>query len=68
MRFNGQEIREKMADYCLPEIVRMINRLGGLDDEGLVSRRFHNLPGGMGQRLTLMEGDSEYDEDSSPER
>jgi very-short-patch-repair endonuclease len=42
LRFTGHQIREQMATYCLPTVRRAIRRLGGLSDEGLVSRVFHD--------------------------
>lgn len=32
LRFNGDQVREKMAEYCVPKIRRTIDKLGGLDD------------------------------------
>ncbi len=31
LRFNTYQVKETMADYCVPTIVENINRLGGLD-------------------------------------
>lgn len=31
LRFNGSQVREEMASYCEPRIVKTMNRLGGLD-------------------------------------
>jgi hypothetical protein len=39
LRFNTYHIRETMAEYCLPTIVENVNRLGGLDEQGLVPRK-----------------------------
>ncbi len=33
LRFNGHQIREEMAEYCLPTIAQNINKLGGVDEE-----------------------------------
>lgn len=63
LRFNGDQILETMAEYCMPEITQTINRLGGLSDEGLVPRQFHEFPEGSGQQLALFESDAEYDTD-----
>jgi len=30
LRFNTQQVQEQMADYCVPTVVKNINRLGGL--------------------------------------
>lgn len=40
LRFSTTQIRERMADYCVPAILDNINRLGGLDDARHVPRRF----------------------------
>lgn len=32
LRFNTHHLREKMADYCVPTIVKTVNRLGGVKD------------------------------------
>ena len=39
LRFNGHSIREQMQDYCLPTIADNINRMGGLAEGKIVSRR-----------------------------
>ncbi|HZB96788.1 MAG TPA: DUF559 domain-containing protein [Herpetosiphonaceae bacterium] len=39
LRFNTHQIREQMAEYCLPTIVENVNKLGGIDDGRLVARR-----------------------------
>ncbi|MFO7697723.1 MAG: DUF559 domain-containing protein [Anaerolineae bacterium] len=61
LRFNGRQIRESMSDYCVPRIAKAINSLGGLDDEGLVPRVFHQAPEGMAQQLSLFDQGAEYD-------
>jgi len=45
LRFNGHQIHEEMAEYCLPTIVKNVNRLGGLDEQGALPRKIdYNLP------------------------
>ena len=39
LRFNGAELRERMSDYCIPEITSTINRLGSLQTETEEARR-----------------------------
>jgi very-short-patch-repair endonuclease len=39
LRFNTYHIQATMAEYCLPTIVENVNRLGGLDEQGLVPRK-----------------------------
>lgn len=63
LRFNGKQIRKAMVDYCVPKITEMINSLGGLSDEGLVSRVFHQTPDGLAQQLALFEEPVGYDLD-----
>jgi very-short-patch-repair endonuclease len=49
LRFNTYHIQETMAEYCLPTVVENINRLGGLDEGGLVPHKF-NLDAPIGLR------------------
>jgi very-short-patch-repair endonuclease len=61
LRFNGHQICESMNDYCVPRIAKTINSLGGLADESLVPRVFHQASEGMAQQLSLFEESAEYD-------
>jgi hypothetical protein len=63
LRFNGRQIRESMSEYCVPQIARTVNTLGGLAEEGLQPRVFYQGPEGMAQQLSLFEGGTEYDLD-----
>jgi len=63
LRFNGLQIRESLSGYCVPQIAETINTLGGLTDEGLVPRVFHQMPEGLAQQLSLFEESAEYDLD-----
>jgi very-short-patch-repair endonuclease len=63
LRFNGKQIQEAMAEYCVPEITEMVTALGGLSDEGLVSRAFYQTPEGVAQQLSLFEEEVDYDLD-----
>lgn len=60
LRFNGAQIRESLAAYCVPKMTDTINHLGGLSDEGVVPRTFVSLPDGIGQQLALFEGGVRY--------
>jgi len=61
LRFNGHQIRETTAEYCVPTILESINRLGGLTTEGLIPRTFDpNHPEGP-QQLTLFESGPDYE-------
>jgi very-short-patch-repair endonuclease len=65
LRFNSKEIREGMQAYCLPEIQKTINHLGGLSDEGLVLRIFYPKSGTT--QLSLFEGSASYIGDTCAE-
>jgi very-short-patch-repair endonuclease len=67
LRFNGQQIRESMSEYCVPKITEMINRLDGLKEDRLVPRAFHSGSEGIAQQLTLFDGGAEYDADEDDE-
>lgn len=61
LRFNGRQVREATAEYCVPTIMKSINRLGGLTTEGIIPRTFDpNDPEGARQ-LTLFESGPEYE-------
>ncbi len=55
LRFNTRQVKESAAEYCVPQIKAIINRLGGLSDEGLVPRVFHTLPDGGAAQLSLLD-------------
>ena len=63
LRFNGQQIRETMSEYCVPKIMKTIGTLGGLAEERLVPRQFFNMSEGVAQQLTLFEEQLEYELD-----
>ena len=48
LRFSTLQINEQLADYCLPTIVRNINRninaLGGVDEGNAAGRRVSDDP------------------------
>lgn len=64
LRFNGQQIREGLADYCIPKIAETINQLGGLSDDGPAPRTFHVSGETITQQLTLFEKTAPYSVDS----
>ncbi len=39
MRFGTTDIRERLADYCMPYIAEKINRLGGISEDRYVPRK-----------------------------
>jgi very-short-patch-repair endonuclease len=53
LRFNGHQIREGLNKYCIPTITRTIQELDGLKTDGFVPRKFHKLPHGTIQQLSL---------------
>jgi very-short-patch-repair endonuclease len=57
LRFYGRQIRESMAEYCLPKIADAVNRLGGMSGEGLVT--YHPSPEGIIQQKSLFGEDPE---------
>lgn len=67
LRFNTAQIRERTADYCVPEILKTINRLDGLQDESAAPRIFYQTDEGTAQQLSLLEGEEEYDADDALE-
>jgi hypothetical protein len=46
---------EQMAEYCIPGIAKIINRLDGLKSESGAPRKFLNLPEGGAQQLGLFD-------------
>lgn len=64
LRFNGAELKERMAEYCIPEITSTVNRLGSLLAETEETRRvFYTVGSQTVQQLGLFEPPSEYSED-----
>jgi very-short-patch-repair endonuclease len=64
LRFSKAQVEENRAEYCVTSIAENIRRLGGLDDQALVPRKFHATKGGVAQQLSLLdssisEGDDE---------
>ena len=46
LRFNGMQVREEMAEYCLPTISKSVNGLGGIAENGPnMPRRFQIADG-----------------------
>lgn len=39
LRFNSQQVREQMTDYCVPTVVENINRLGGLNYDNALPKK-----------------------------
>ena len=53
LHFNTQQVREQMEDYCVPKVMRMINREGGLSNDGLIPRTFNADDPDGPQQMTL---------------
>jgi very-short-patch-repair endonuclease len=56
LRFNGMHIREKLTDYCVPQITDTVNRLGGLKDPQEPSRAYTQTTDGIVSQLGLFPG------------
>ena len=67
LRFNTAQIREQTADYCVPEILKTVNRLDGLQDESAAPRLFYSTDTGTAEQLSLLESGAEYDADAESE-
>ena len=65
LRFNGQQIREGLAEYCVPKIAETINQLGGLSDDGPAPRTFHVSGDQITQQLTLFDKRAPYAADDN---
>jgi very-short-patch-repair endonuclease len=63
LRYNGHQIRQQMAEYCLREVKETINTLGGLSDDGFVPRKFYTRGGESAQQLSLFEDQTPYETD-----
>ncbi len=44
LRFSTPQVKEKLAEYCLPTIAKTINSLGGLDEGGVLPRNLNIVP------------------------
>lgn len=55
LRFNKAQVQENRAEYCVASITENIRRLGGLDDQALVPRKFHATQRGVVQQLSLLD-------------
>ena len=63
LRFNGLQIRQHIK-ACIEAIMKTINTLKGLSDDGLVSRVFYKSGGQIIQQLGLFENKGSYSLDS----
>lgn len=54
LRFNGYQVREEMAEYCLPTITDAIKKLDGIDEGRIVPREI-DPEGPQGSQLSLFD-------------
>ncbi len=45
LRFNTLQVREQMAEYCVPKIADTVNELGGMEEGSTMPRRAISRPG-----------------------
>ena len=57
LRFNTSEVRETRAEYCVPQIVTTVNKLGGLDESAGEPRVYRAINGGIAQQFSLFGDD-----------
>ena len=38
LRFNSHTLNEQMTEYCIPEIIKNVEKLGGIDEGRVVPR------------------------------
>ena len=50
LRFTAHQLREQMAEYCVPKVVETINKLDGLEEEGKFMPRKIDLNAPDGSR------------------
>jgi len=60
LRFNTHHIQEEMGEYCVPTVVKNINRLGGLEEQKIVPRRIDlDAPAGWQQKTLYDSADED---------
>lgn len=63
--FSTPQVKEQIAEYCIPTVVENINRLGGLDEGKTVPRKIDlDAPSGW-QQLTLLDSAIKEDQDKT---
>lgn len=60
LRFNGMQVREQMAEYCVPQIVETVNRLGGVSEANGPPRTYIQTKSGIEQQLRLFDERAPY--------
>ena len=61
LRFNTAQVKEDQAEYCVKGITKMVNKLGGLSDKGLVPPRYFTTPEGITEQTSMFEETPRYD-------
>jgi very-short-patch-repair endonuclease len=56
LRFTTQQVREEAETYCIPTIVETVNKLGGVEDGGLMPRRLNPDGPDIPRQLGLFDG------------
>ncbi|MBI3732442.1 MAG: DUF559 domain-containing protein [Chloroflexi bacterium] len=62
LRFNTPQIREQLTEYCLPTVIENINRLGGVDEGGILPRHILMEEQAVWQQTTLFDAIEEDEE------
>lgn len=60
LRFNTYHLREQMTEYCLPEITKTVNQLGGTEPLTDAPRTYYPTDDGIVQQLSLFDRKSAY--------
>ena len=60
IRFNTQQIREEMAEYCIPTIAKTVNNLGGLENTDDAPIVYYPTADGIVQQFSLFDRKSPY--------
>jgi len=55
LRFNGHQVREEMAEYCLPQITETVGWLGGIRDKGAVPSLYTSTDEGIAHQPSLFD-------------
>jgi hypothetical protein len=66
IRFHTRYVREDKPGYCVRQITKTIDKLGGLKSDGIVPRKFKQLSEGTEQQLTLFEQSPSYEVEDDP--
>jgi very-short-patch-repair endonuclease len=68
LRFNTHQIREEMADYCVPQIAETVNQLGGLEPHTEAPHTYIKSDEGIAQQMTLFDGNAANTTESEREK